>query len=90
MNDLNEERQLGKALRNNQQEWQNKLDKLQDEKNNMAKEIRELKDQVRDLMFFINAQQVIEKSENREEIASGTVTVGAEPAKNKKKNKKKR
>jgi BRCA1-associated protein len=91
LNDLNEERQLGKALRNNQQQWQNKLAKLQEETESKDKEIAELKEQVRDLMFFIDAKQVIEKSDEREDIAGGTITVGAEPARPKsKKGKKKR
>ncbi|EFA05346.2 BRCA1-associated protein [Tribolium castaneum] len=90
LNDLNEEKQLGKALRNNQQQWQTKLGELQAEKDTMAKEITELREQVRDLMFFIDAKQVIEKSDDRDDIAGGTITVGAEPAKNKRKGKKKR
>ena len=58
MNELSEERQLGKALRNNQQQWQTKVAKLQEENDSKDKEVAELKEQVRDLMFFIDAQQV--------------------------------
>lgn len=62
LSDLNEERQLGKALRNNQQQWQTKLAKLEEKFNELKqtkeKEISDLKEQVRDLMFFIEAQRV--------------------------------
>lgn len=62
LNDLNEERQLGKALRHNQQQWQVKITKLEEKFNEIKavkeKEIGELKEQVRDLMFFIDAQRV--------------------------------
>ncbi|XP_018335142.1 BRCA1-associated protein [Agrilus planipennis] len=82
-NELNEEKQLGKALRNNQQQWQNKITKLEESLNELKttkeNEIAELKEQIRDLMFYIDAQQVIAKSDNKDEIASGTVTVGEAP-----------
>lgn len=62
LNDLNEERQLGKALRHNQQQWQVKITKLEEKFNEIKavkeREIGELKEQVRDLMFFIDAQRV--------------------------------
>ncbi|KAF7268061.1 BRCA1-associated protein [Rhynchophorus ferrugineus] len=83
LHELNEERQLGKALRNNQQQWQTKLNNLEEKfdelKTSKDKEINDLKEQVRDLMFFINAQQVIEKSENKDEIVEGSVTIGEAP-----------
>lgn len=64
LNDLNEERQLGKALRHNQQHWQIKITKLEEKFNEIKavkeREIGELKEQVRDLMFFIDAQRVSE------------------------------
>lgn len=77
--ELNEEKQLGKALRNNQSKWQEKFEKLKSNYEELEKkkesETGELKEQIRDLMFYINAKDVIEKSELKEEIASGTVTV---------------
>ncbi|XP_023012305.2 BRCA1-associated protein [Leptinotarsa decemlineata] len=94
LNDLNEERQLGKALRNNQQQWQSKITKLEEKYNELKAhkegEIRELKEQVRDLMFFIDAQRVIEKSDEREDIAGGTVTIGEAPQTSKRKKGKKK
>ncbi|CAH1134339.1 unnamed protein product [Ceutorhynchus assimilis] len=94
LHELNEEKQLGKALRNNQQQWQAKLTHLEERlaeiQTTKDREVAELKEQVRDLMFFINAQQAIEKSEDREEIAQGTVTVGEKPQTSKNKKGKKR
>ena len=81
--ELNEERQLSKAMRNNQQQWQNKFSELEKSftelKLSKEKEMHDLEEQVRDLMFFIDAQQLIQKSEHREDIVSGTVTVGEAP-----------
>ncbi|XP_060532914.1 BRCA1-associated protein [Cylas formicarius] len=83
LQDLSEEKQLGKALRNNQQQWQTKMSKLEQQFNEMKtvkdNEVKELQEQVRDLMFFINAQQVIEKSGQKEEIAEGSITIGDPP-----------
>ncbi|KAL1501743.1 hypothetical protein ABEB36_007017 [Hypothenemus hampei] len=95
LHDLNEEKQLGKALRSNQEQWQSKLASIEERFSELQakkdKEVAELKEQVRDLMFFINAQQVIEKSADKEEIAQGTVTVGESSQSSKgKKGKKKR
>lgn len=93
VSELNEERQLGKALRSNQQQWQNKITKLEEKYHELKqvreKEVADLKEQVRDLMFFIDAQQIIEKSEDKEEIAGGTITVGEAPKTKAKKGKKK-
>nr|CAI5841998.1 unnamed protein product [Callosobruchus analis] len=94
LNELVEERQLGKALRNNQQQWQGKITKLEESLDELRvtkdKEIADLKEQVRDLMFFIDAQRIIEKSDDKEEIASGTVTIGEAPKAVKKRSKKKK
>lgn len=38
-------------------------------------EITELKEQVRDLMFFLEAQNTIDKSVDREDIVNGSVIV---------------
>lgn len=58
--DLNEERQLGKALRKNQEKFQFKIAELDAKYVEKEKEIVELKEQLRDLMFFIDAKQVKE------------------------------
>lgn len=80
LQELGEEKQLGKALRYNQQQWQNKINKYEEKYNelkaNSEKEIKELKENLRDVMFHIEAQQVIDKAADKEDIASGTITVG--------------
>lgn len=62
MSELNEEKQLGKALRGNQQQWQAKVTKTEEKytelKSDKDQEIADLKEQLRDLMFYIDAQQV--------------------------------
>ncbi|XP_030759634.1 BRCA1-associated protein [Sitophilus oryzae] len=94
LHELNEEKHLGKALRNNQQQWQTKLNNLEESfkelKISKEKEIADLKEQVRDLMFFINAQQVIEKSEDREDIAQGSVSIGEAPQTSKSKHRRRK
>lgn len=59
---MDEEKQLGKALRGNQQQWQAKVTKTEEKyselKTDKDKEVAELKEQLRDLMFFIEAKQV--------------------------------
>ncbi|KAF5290128.1 hypothetical protein FQA39_LY14909 [Lamprigera yunnana] len=73
MTELNEEKQLGKALRGNQQQWQAKVTQLEEKlvglKVSKEKELGELQEQLRDLMFYIDAQQVIAKSNEHEDIA---------------------
>lgn len=54
-----EERQLGKALRKNQEKFQQKITDLDQKYNEKEKEIVELKEQLRDLMFYIDAKQVV-------------------------------
>lgn len=92
LSDLSEERQLGKALRTNQAQWQTRVTSLEqrlDAKTQQSdQEIKDLKEQLRDLMFYLEAQNMIAKSDHREEIATGSITVG--PANEEKKKKKKK
>nr|XP_022905932.1 BRCA1-associated protein-like [Onthophagus taurus] len=94
LTELNEEKQLGKAMRSNQQQWQSKTAKLEEKLNELKavkeKEVADLKEQLRDLMFYLDAQSVIEKSEDKDEIASGTITVGEAPEVKSKNRRKKR
>ena len=59
--ELTEEKQLNKSLRENQEGWQIQLKKKEIELNVTKeikdKEIFELKEQVRDLMFFLEAKE---------------------------------
>ncbi|CAH0548973.1 unnamed protein product [Brassicogethes aeneus] len=94
LTDLNEERQLGKALKNNQQQWQAKLSNVEEKfkqlKESKEKELFDLKEQVRDLMFYIDAQNAIEKTGEQEDFASGSVTIVDPPPQKGKNRRKKR
>lgn len=79
LRDLNEERQIGKALLANQEQRQAQTCTLEQRCAQQERELTELKEQVRDLMFFIDAQQAVERSEHRDEIAQGSVTVATPP-----------
>ncbi|XP_033194470.1 BRCA1-associated protein isoform X1 [Bombus vancouverensis nearcticus] len=77
--ELTEEKELRKALELNQASWQDKYKMLQDEMTEYQKtkqtEITNLKEQVQDLMFYLDAQNKVENSELREEIASGRIVI---------------
>jgi len=81
--ELTEEKDLRKALQLNQTSWQAKYKKLQDElselKTAKETEITDLKEQIRDLMFFLDAQKQIEESVDREEIATGRIVIPPSP-----------
>jgi BRCA1-associated protein len=82
LHDVQEEKQLNQCLRENQQLWQNKLQEVEQKltlvEQTKDKEVAELKDQVRDLMFFLETQSKLKEvpDEMREEIESGTMIVG--------------
>lgn len=77
--ELTEEKDLRKALQLNQTLWQTKYKKLQDELSELKAtkeiEITDLKEQIRDLMFFLDAQKQIEESADRDEIAAGRIVI---------------
>ncbi|XP_076752010.1 BRCA1-associated protein isoform X2 [Xylocopa sonorina] len=77
--ELTEEKELRKALELNQASWQDKYKTLQDEMTEYQKtkqtEVTNLKEQVQDLMFYLDAQNKVENSELREEIASGRIVI---------------
>lgn len=84
--ELSDERQLGTALRTNQKDWQKKFSNLEKQyrlfKEEHDREVAEMREQIRDLMFFIDAGRAIENSAEKEDIAGGTVTVGPSQEKN--------
>lgn len=77
--ELIEEKELRKALELNQASWQDKYKTLQNEMTEYQKtkqaEVTNLKEQVQDLMFYLDAQNKVESSELREEIASGRIVI---------------
>lgn len=84
--ELEEERQMNKCLRENQNSWQTKLNEVQESTKKLIEkkdeEIDELKDQVRDLMFFLETQNKLKDvtEEERKDIESGTIVVGESPS----------
>lgn len=79
--ELSEERQMSEALRQNQKDWQVKVSQLETQmltlKEEKQKESAELKDQLRDIMFYLEAQNTVARSDNPGEIQEGHVIVGA-------------
>ncbi|KAL0274634.1 UNVERIFIED_CONTAM: hypothetical protein PYX00_002721 [Menopon gallinae] len=77
---IDEEREISRALLQNQTEWQTKYNYLEKQfkeyKESKEEELFELKDQLRDIMFSLNVQQQLEASDVKDEIAEGTIFVG--------------
>lgn len=68
-----------KALQSNQTGWETKCSQL-DEKfkkyqTEKEAEILELKDEIRDLMFYMEAQNVVANSQLKDEINETTITI---------------
>lgn len=80
--ELAEEKALRKSLEMNQTSWQTKHKQLNDElveyKSKKEAELVDLKEQLRDVMFFFEAQKQIENSADRDEIAEGRIIIGPE------------
>ena len=81
--ELNEEKQMNESLRANQKEWQKKMldleKRLQVTTDVKDKQIADLQEQMRDLMFYLEAQSTVSKSPLADEIQEGSVEVGATP-----------
>ncbi|KAJ2943018.1 hypothetical protein O0L34_g15211 [Tuta absoluta] len=77
--ELSEERGLAAALAGSQAEWQARA-KVKEE--NFLKEVSDLKEQLRDVMFFVEARGQLQQAAGatQEEIAAASVSVAA-PAK---------
>ncbi|GAB0100524.1 BRCA1-associated protein [Sergentomyia squamirostris] len=77
--ELSDEKQMGKAILTNQSQWQTKYLNLEKRSKEVQAEkdatILDLKEQVRDLSFYMEAQSMIAKSELKDEIADGSVIV---------------
>ncbi|XP_052901509.1 BRCA1-associated protein isoform X1 [Anopheles moucheti] len=78
LSELAEEKQFGKTLQANQVTWQTKFATLEKQCSEKEQEIIELKEQVRDLMFYMEAQNTIAGSELKSELVDGTVVLPAD------------
>ncbi|XP_059177999.1 BRCA1-associated protein-like [Physella acuta] len=97
--DLQDERQMNKSLLENQQVWQGKITMLEERLKQISdkkdQEIAELQEQLRDVMFFLDAQQKFANSPGitQDELQGAQVIVGesaATPGNRGKKSRKKR
>lgn len=70
--ELKEEKQMNENLVHNQKAWQTKYDvmqkKMEDDCKKKDKEISELQEQMRDVMFYLEAQNKVDQSSMKEEI----------------------
>jgi len=78
LKDLSVERELNKSLMSNQSGWKKKVEDLEKMNKDQMNEIVDLKDQLRDVMFFIEARKLIESEEKdcQEDIRKGKMSVG--------------
>ncbi|KAL5478196.1 hypothetical protein EMCRGX_G025092 [Ephydatia muelleri] len=93
--ELNEEKELNRCLLDNQKSWKDRVTGLESRLEDVVKqkdtEIQDLKDQVRDLMFYLETQKKIEDSPDgaRQEgqlIVTQSPQQKATPSRRKKKN----
>ncbi|RWS28418.1 brca1-associated protein-like protein [Leptotrombidium deliense] len=79
--ELQEEKDINKCLQENQSLWNQKLQETEKQLKTLTEsketELRELREQVRDLMFFLEAQEKLKDCSDvsREEIESGQIVV---------------
>ncbi|XP_025089769.1 BRCA1-associated protein-like [Pomacea canaliculata] len=83
LTELQEERDMNKCLLENQQLWQKRVTNLESHVKDLSaskeKEIADLREQLRDVMFFLEAQEKLANTTDvsQEEIQEGQVIVGA-------------
>lgn len=91
--DLLEEQQMNKAMQENQSAWLKKYTNLEEQfqnyKSETDKEIKELQEQLRDVMFHLEGERKVMESGERDEIAEGHIVVG-EPSSGKSKHRRKK
>lgn len=81
--DLADEREMINALRSNQSAWKTKCATVEEKFNKYQAEkeaqIGELKDEIRDLMFYMEAQNVVANSQLKDEIADTSISITQPP-----------
>lgn len=86
LSELSEEKQLSGALQANLTSCQKKHKELQiqfnEYKTAKESEITDLREQIRDVMFFFEAQKQIENSADKEDIAGGRIIIGQNTSSN--------
>lgn len=95
---MSDEREMIKALRSNQSGWESKCGQLEEKfekyKTDKEKEIGDLKDEIRDLMFYMEAQNTLANSALKDEINDTSISItqptDSASASNSKKNRRKK
>jgi len=84
--ELREEKAVSEGLMKNLAVMKQKAESFDKERKDFSSRVRELEDQVRDVMFFLEAKTKIEQGDGIEsEAAGGSVSVPDPPKPNKKK-----
>jgi len=87
--DLREERAVSEGLMKNIGKLKEKVEQTDEEKGTFVTKIQDLEDQLRDVMFFLEAKTKIEKGDGLEaELAGGSIEVPISPPKSKTKRRK--
>lgn len=72
-----------KALRSNQREWEAKCatveKKFSEYRTEKEEQICSLKDEIRDLMFYMEAQNAVANSQLKDEIADTSISISQPP-----------
>ncbi|CAK8695836.1 unnamed protein product [Clavelina lepadiformis] len=92
LRELQSEQELNKALTRNQEDWKAKVVEMENCCKKQEDEIKDLKDQLRDVMFYIEARQKIqsETDQVQSEIKDGQVVLGPSRNSNQKERKTKK
>ncbi|BES98382.1 unnamed protein product [Nesidiocoris tenuis] len=84
---LQEEKEMNASMRRNQELWTDKCKQLQRDlvatKAAKDEELRELRDQLRDVMFYLEAEKVVQNSPHKDEMQGGSIEVGVAPSSSK-------
>ena len=79
LNELKEEKEVNKCLAEDKRKWEEMVSKSKRQHEeyvqSTSNEISDLKEQLRDIMFFLEAQKQIEESPLQQEIVDGQVVV---------------
>ncbi|XP_065918473.1 BRCA1-associated protein-like [Dysidea avara] len=77
--ELKEEIELNKCMSDNQRLWRDRIDMMEKKMDLTIKqkelEVKELQDQVRDVMFYLDAQKKVDGSEEKQELQEGHVII---------------
>ncbi|GAB6033737.1 hypothetical protein CHUAL_013849 [Chamberlinius hualienensis] len=75
--ELSEEKEINECLRKNQEKWQERVKEFEESSNLAKKEAENLKEQLRDVMFYLEAQNTLGQSKDvtKEELEDSQIVV---------------